>query len=72
MQKTVNGLQLVNGVVIQLMAVDGITDSNLKNVFVHKYLHQPPPIPKMKGGIFIPVTSDDGSDNSTVTELSNY
>ena len=51
-----------------------ITDSKLGNVFTHKYPHQPPPIPKMKGGIFIPVTSNKlcGSDNSTVPELSNY
>jgi len=65
---------------LKLMAVDlkreiiVITDSNLGDVFAHKYPHQPPPIPKMKGGIFISVTSDElcSSENSTVTGLSNY
>ena len=35
------------------------TDSNLGNVFARKFPHQPPPVPKMKGEIFIPVTSDE-------------
>ena len=81
MQNKSKDWQLVNGMVIlnlKLMAVDlkkeiiVITDSNLGNVFTHKYPHQPPPIPKMKGSrYFYSVTSDElcSSDNSTVTEL---
>ena len=44
-----------------------VTDSNLGNLFACKFPHQLPPVPKMTGGVFIPVTSDElcSSDQST-------
>ena len=50
---------------IRLMAiglkkeVTVITDSTVGNVFARKYPHQPPPVSKMKGGVFIPLTCDE-------------
>ena len=35
-----------------------ITDSTVGNTFARQYPCQPPPIPKMKGGLFIPLSAD--------------
>ena len=35
-----------------------ITDSTVGNTFARQYPRQPPPIPKMKGGLFIPLSAD--------------
>ncbi|XP_065884579.1 uncharacterized protein [Dysidea avara] len=36
-----------------------VTDSTVGNVFARKYPYQPPPVSKMKGGVFIPLTCDE-------------
>ena len=57
--------ETTNGVKIQLMAiglekeVTVITDSTVESVFVQKYPSHPPTVPKMKGGVFIPLTCND-------------
>ncbi|XP_065895687.1 deubiquitinase OTUD6B-like [Dysidea avara] len=48
-----------------------VTDSNLGNVFARKVPHQPPTVPKMKGGIFIPVTSDEPCTSDQSTQIQN-
>ena len=43
-----------------------ITDSSVGNVFARRFLYHPPPVPKMKGGVFIPLSSDElCSEHST-------
>ena len=50
---------------IRLMAiglkkeVTVITDSTVGNAFAWKYPYQPPPVSKMKGGLFTPLTCDE-------------
>jgi len=57
---------------LQLMAIGlkkdilVITDSSVGNVFARRFLYHPPPVPKMKGGVFIPLSSDElCSEHST-------
>ena len=48
-----------------------ITDSSVGNAFARKFPHQPPPAPKMKGGVFIPVSSDELCSKEQLTQLQN-
>lgn len=48
-----------------------ITDSSVGNVFARKFLYQPPPVPKMKEGIFIPVSSDELCSSEQSKQLQN-
>ena len=48
-----------------------ITDSSVGNVFARKYPYQPPPVPKMKGGVFIPVSSDELCSSEQSKQLQN-
>lgn len=63
-QQVLNNNEWGGDVELRLMAIGlkrsiiVITDSNV-NVFARKFPQEPPPIPKMKGGIFIPITSSD-------------
>ena len=62
---------------LRLMAVDlkrdilVITDSSVGRVFARKFPYQPPPVPKMKGGFFIPVSSDELCSSEQSTQLQN-
>ena len=48
-----------------------ITDSSVGSVFARKFPSQPPPVPKMKGGFFIPVSSGELCSSEQSTQSQN-
>lgn len=48
-----------------------ITDSRVGNVFARIFPYQPPPLPKMNGGFFIPVSSDELCSSEQSVKLQN-
>ena len=60
-QQMLNKNEWGSDVELRLMAIGYIiviTDS-VGSVFARKFPKEPPPIPKMKGGVFIPMTSSE-------------